>query len=257
MTRGALVRWTGIGLLSAAAILVAWTSTRAGHPRRESQIERASHFLAERSRTLSPAVVVFLGYILREHDIQNLRKTVAEEGPRACRELAQRGLGPFCRLLGSSARVTLQEIESIDSPIDRLTARALHCKALGIDDRYESALHAAASSGCSYELTHSAIALRWIRDSRCAGSERLRQVADIAADRLVECVILARSDTDLGVEALVALQLLDRRSRIEPDWLKRMLSAQREDGGWGSDPHQPSYDHTTTLALWAMLLAKG
>jgi hypothetical protein len=252
MTRG--VPLISIVIIASVAVLVLLgirATSAPKHPEVREALDRASEFLLQRRENLDPTTIAVLADILRDFRVPVIAAIVDSEKERACTGLRQRGSGPFCRLLWPSHRASTREIAAM-TPIDQMTGRALHCGELGVDAAYETRIEVAISEG-EYGLTHAAIALHWIARNGCEHGPQWRTYRAKAAEGLASCVERVGSQTDLGIEAVVALFLLERGDLVQKGWIENMLLAQRADGGWGAKPHKSSWDHTTFLAMWVML----
>lgn len=168
-------------------------------------------------------------------------------------------LAPFRRLFRPTARASLEDVEALESPVDRMLGAALHCDHLGLPDGWRGILEDATEVG-GYATTHAALALAWSLENGCmhwvdATSLRHRQVEALVA-LLAAGDELAASDpdaADIWVEALALLYYLDSRERIASAWLDALLALQRPDGGWPEHPGEPtSSPHTTAFALWVL-----
>ena len=168
-------------------------------------------------------------------------------------------LAPFRRLFDPQASTRRDDIRALESPSDQMLAVALHCDRLGVPEDWRAALERATDVG-GYAATHAALALSWSLENGCihwvdATALRHRQVGVLVS--IVENVDALESDdpnaADVWVEALALLYYGDARSRVQPEWLDRLLRLQRPDGGWPEHPRAPeSSAHTTAFALWVL-----
>lgn len=120
-----------------------------------------------------------------------------------------------------------------------------------------------------YGLTHQLWALWQLRRLSPEGSGG---VSDELLDRVCRRIATEQGRsiavTDLWIERVAFLLMAGRRDLVRPRWLERIALNQREDGGWGDrwlwisatkhgrrDP--TSNEHATTLAVWALAMARG
>jgi hypothetical protein len=224
-------------------------------PAPDPAVLAAVAYLEEHHVQLHPATVAMLARISAELDVGALFERTASQHERACQELHTLGLRPFCVLIDRTQRSSVTELRSLGASIDALTARALHCRDIPLDDHYWQALSTAIDAG-GYDLTHAAMALHWSYKEGCIDATAFGDTTQHLGPKLTQVVDQAGCATDEGIEAIVALYLIDRGDLVATDWVNTIRAAQRPDGGWAASPsNSVSWDHTTTLGLWALLLA--
>ena len=141
---------------------------------------------------------------------------------------------------------------------DRLLAVALYCDRLGFPPTYAETLEAGVKAG-GYHATHVLLAWIWLRDNRCQLAVREGFAEDLYR---ANAAILEDRPTivnDLKLEAAAFLCMARQGRRVDPGFIRHVLSIQRADGGWGkldtpnpANPDESSW-HSTILALLMLL----
>jgi hypothetical protein len=140
---------------------------------------------------------------------------------------------------------------------DRLLNHALYCKDRAFsEDAFFADIHHYTNLG-QYELTHAAGAQEWAAELGCIG--RTGRWAALRANQIrmmmQEAAHLEQVD-DLYVNILSILYYVGAGKSVKPEWLAKVVSAQRTDGGWGARGFaSESNDHTTLHAVWTLLEA--
>jgi hypothetical protein len=141
---------------------------------------------------------------------------------------------------------------------DRVLATALYCDRLGFPPSYAEVLEAGMKAG-GYHATHALLAWIWLQDNRCRLAVRDGFVEDLYR---ANAAILEDRPTivnDLKLEAAAFLCMARQGQRVDPRFVRQVVSIQRADGGWGKldtpDPAKPDESswHSTTLALLLLL----
>jgi hypothetical protein len=141
---------------------------------------------------------------------------------------------------------------------DRVLVSALYCDRLGLPPSFAETLGKAVRAG-GYYATHALLAWIWIQDNRCKLAvpegfvdEMFRAVGAILADH-------PSMVNDLKLEAAAFLCLARQAARIDPGFVRHVVSIQNADGGWGrpdnlglNKPDESSW-HSTILALLLLL----
>ena len=162
------------------------------------------------------------------------------------------------RLLDANNPVDLDDWEQLKIHTDRVLAAALYCDRLRLPDRYAEVLENGVKAG-GYHATHVLLAWIWLNDNRCKLVMRDGFVEDM--HRAVAAILEDRPNivNDLKLEAAAFLCMARQGKRVDPRFVRLVVSIQRVDGGWGipdtpnpADPDGSSW-HTTTLALLLLL----
>ena len=219
----------------------------------EQAIARVESYFAEREGPTDPSWGSLFGHLHRRFGVE-----IADASGRPLHEAPSRGI--YLRLDDPSARAKAEEIARLSTPVDRMTALALHCATVGLPAEWPVVLDEASAVG-GYALTHAALATEWSLENECASWPELAAVRTRQIDALVALADdwdgLVRGyekPVDLGVEAIAMLYYLGARTRVRESWLEGILAMQRADGGFPGHPGDDHSDpHTSALALWVLL----
>lgn len=166
----------------------------------------------------------------------------------------------FRRLVDPGATVDVARIAALESPIDRISASAIHCDHIPLPGDWIDILRRASRMG-AYALTHAVTAATWSLENGCVSP---LQLAALRAEQihLLQQLIEGREElekrhaaaSDIWIEAVAMLFYADAGHRVRPEWIEAVLALQRPDGGWPLHPRASESDpHTTALALWVVL----
>lgn len=218
----------------------------------DQAIERGRENLEQKELRVLPMVVPTLDHLVKEYGLKlemaALRKKVLLDARHERR--------PFLRSIDPTVVASEAELKRLTG-IDRITSAALYCDLYRLPSTFFSDLRKMAVSG-GYNLTHATLALFMLKSKNCAADEAtFRSEVDFQVKRLSHMLKRIRADTDLGIEAIVMLymtrqapHLRDTPPAVEPRWIVQILDAQDADGSWDQN------DHTTVLAIWALLEAR-
>lgn len=140
---------------------------------------------------------------------------------------------------------------------DRILASALYCDRLGLPPSFADVLGKNVSQG-AYYLTHALLAWIVIQENGCELALPAGFVEDMYA---ATAAIIDDNPTminDLKLEAAAFLCLARQGARVDPDFVRRVIAIQKEDGGWGwpdegwGKPDESAW-HSTILALVLLL----
>lgn len=155
----------------------------------------------------------------------------------------------FLRFLNDTIKAPLAQVQLMPG-IDRVTAAALYCDCYGLPETFFSDVNDMAYNE-GYGLTHSVLALSIIKDRKCKYDTVAYNTAlNTLVPMLQSCVENVHPDTDMGIEAIVMLYITGNGAKVKAGWINAILKAQLPDGSWNRK------DHTTVLALWALLEAQ-
>lgn len=144
---------------------------------------------------------------------------------------------------------------------DRVLATALYCDRLGFPPEYGEVLEKGVKAG-SYHATHVLLAWIWLNDNRCRLGVREGFVEDLYRANMAILEDRPTIVNDLKLEAAAFLCMARQGQRVDPRFVRHVVSIQRADGGWGKldtpDPERPDESswHSTTLALLLLLHVK-
>jgi hypothetical protein len=162
------------------------------------------------------------------------------------------------RLNDANTPLQPEDWDSVLIHTDRILATALYCDRLGFPPSYADVLDRGIREG-GYHATHVLLAWIWLQDNRCKLTVRDGFAEDLYR---ANAAILEDSPTivnDLKLEAAAFLCMARQGQRVDPRFIRHVVSIQRADGGWGkldtpdaADPDGSSW-HSTTLALLLLL----
>lgn len=104
-------------------------------------------------------------------------------------------------------------------------------------------------------MAHLSLAMRWAESNKTNHQHQwLSPFYDIYETQFLKLSPEVGVTTDSGLEGLVGLVCLGRAEKIPLKWIKSVVNAQKQDGGWSfnGEPHEASNAHTTLLALWVL-----
>lgn len=261
-TGGAMRRSGGGSWRRGGVLVIALLPTLAAAQadRLESAKTRALHYFATAVETPDPSWLSLFGYLHRRFGVD--ARLASGAAPHALRDGVARPevYAIYRRIDDPTAQVDKAAIAALPTPIDRITASALHCDRIPLPDDWLAILGKASRAG-AYALTHAVLATEWTVELGC---RRRDEVTALHAEqvRLLEQLIEQRaalagryeSATDLWIEAMAMLAYSGAGDRIRQPWVDDLLAAQRADGGWPRHPRATRSDpHATALALWVVL----
>jgi len=231
---------------------------------------RGESYLRERGEQMDPTMLLILDFLARRFDIEWMHAAASRvrtpapaipcagdtasgadcEGPPARSSIR--------RLVDPSVRVTPAELADLantfGNTMDSFTHLALHCRTVPLPADYPQRVeHWLDPAGGDYDPPHAALALQWAIEQDCLDATR-EAIGRLRARAIEELVRFADGvPRDQPIEAVAMLGYLGARDRVQREWIETIVAAQRENGGWGDRPDEPSNDHTTILALWVLL----
>jgi hypothetical protein len=162
------------------------------------------------------------------------------------------------RLLDANNPLQPDDWDHVVIHTDQVLAAALYCDRLGLPEAYADVLERGVKAG-GYHATHVLLAWIWLKDNRCQLAVRDGFVEEMYR---ANAAILEDQPTivnDLKLEAAAFLCMARQGKRVDPRFVRHVVSIQRTDGGWGKldtpDPDKPDESswHSTTLALLLLL----
>jgi hypothetical protein len=149
-------------------------------------------------------------------------------------------------------------------PTDRILTTALYCDRLGFPPSFAEVLEKGVQDG-GYAATHVLLAWVWLRDNGCRLAVREGFAEDLYRANLAILEDNPATVNDLKLEAAAFLCMAGQGKRVDPRFVRHVVSIQRPDGGWGkldapqpAEPAQPAESswHSTILALLLLLHVK-
>lgn len=104
-----------------------------------------------------------------------------------------------------------------------------------------------------YYMTHNALAFRFMKDNGCPVPEDKKYLEAQTKDGMIKLAEDPTTNPDLRYEAIAFLCLSGYQETIQPAWIQQIIDEQNDDGSWDNPANQADTDHTTILALWAIL----
>jgi hypothetical protein len=108
-------------------------------------------------------------------------------------------------------------------------------------------------SAGGYYLAHNALAFAFMKDNGCAIPASDAGLPEKTINGMVKLADDPNTNQDLRYEAIAFLCLSGRTDLIKSSWISEVISQQKEDGSWVDEQYPKDSDHTTVLALWALL----
>jgi hypothetical protein len=253
--------------IAAAAFAAAGTARATPSPspdpiraRLEAARDRAVRYFAEQVHAADPGWVDLFGYLHRRFGVRvtlasgavlhEMRAGVARPEVHAL----------YRRIDDPDASVEKAEIAALPTPIDRITASALHCDRIPLPADWLEILRKASRAG-AYALTHAVLATEWTVENGCleraAAAELHAEQVALLEKLVAERAVLATTHeaaADIWIEAMVMLDYGGEPARVRREWVEEMLTLQHDEGGWPRHPRSKRPDpHATALALWVLL----
>jgi len=219
----------------------------------EKAIRRAQGYLKTTITQVEPLHRLFLEYLQRKFSLDG---TLGISGPPIDLYEDPRSYPQEIHFLARIAypkRLVKQDPKSLLEPVAIMSVYSANCDHLEFPKNYWQIVQQNIDAG-GYELTHVALALRFLEENRCAIPKNIQDQNEFIIDGLVTLINDPTTIPDLRYEAIAFLMLHDQHSRIKQTWIDQIISEQLKDGGWRRDSgSKESNDHTTILAFWALL----
>lgn len=220
----------------------------------KNAIQSAVGYINGRGQLFMPDVQLMVHFIARKYPVGISAEFIEGTGQMIRNpQWSASELRYYFRVVDPDYRVSTDEMK-LASGFNWLTAHALYCDLYGLPAHFADSL--IAYNRGSYDRTHAAFALAWILEKGCAADSEsgLAQLQHEMEDGLVELIDERGADTDVGVEAIAMLMQFGAYSKVKPAWIETLIQAQFPEGYWAEKPEskRPN-DHTTALALWALL----
>jgi hypothetical protein len=190
-------------------------------------------------------------YLGRRYGFEALARFVDDFDPQSAAFAKQPTVNRmFAHAYDRGQRVERIELED-QHPIAELLYPALHCDYLPLPPTFTARVERALGTG-GYETSHAVLALGFIAERGCTlgALSALRERGARALERELRA---AREASDLNMELCALLGYLGQSERIEPRWRELVMTAQRDDGGWGYAGADRANWHHTTMALLCLL----
>lgn len=155
----------------------------------------------------------------------------------------------FLRFFDDNLKAPESRVKLMDG-IDRITAAALYCDCYGLPPNFFNDINDMSYTE-GYAVTHAVLALNILEQRKCKYDTTVYNTTKAIIIPRLETIIYNKKPTsDIGIEAIVMLYISGNANRVKNEWVEAIIKAQEPNGSWGAN------DHTTVLALWALLEAK-
>jgi hypothetical protein len=229
---------------SAAAFAAAFTTGERSQI--SGAVTRGVGFVGAHLASVEAHSLVVFDYLRRNWRLSGLRGVVPLARRRASQATAD---DPLVRLVVPRRRPSRRTVAAAVGT-DRRLAVALECDRTPYPSSYRGDLARAAARG-GLDLTHAAFAIRFTEDLGCRPPVSAAQRRAIV-DGLRAAVSTASAVDDLSLEQGAMLVALNKGAAVPGDFVRRVVAAQRPDGGWAAGVAPESSWHATGLALWVL-----
>lgn len=205
-----------------------------------------------RSRLQPAHMIMFIrmGEIYNIKSFVDLRKRYQRESKSLTGKDLER-LKVYERIIDHKVVVAQSILRDLKG-FDAITMEALYCDIYPFDkDVVQKWLSALAKGG--YDATHVPMAYRFSLDNECTIPGFTKDLEKRIVDANLLLVKVEDGFSDLELEALTFLALINMEHVIEPHWVDLVVAAQRSDGGWADGSEGAVNPHATGLALWLLL----
>jgi hypothetical protein len=211
------------------------------------------------NRTREPYGLWFMGLMYLRFKIPEFADALARYDEEiAARPKEAPVLRVLRRLLDAGNPLNPDDWDHVKIHTDQVLAAALYCDRLGLPEYYAEVLERGVKAG-GYHATHVLLAWIWLNDNRCKLAVRDGFVEDLYRANAAILEESPNTVNDLKLEAAAFLCMARQGRRVDPRFVRHVVSIQRADGGWGKldtpDPENPDASswHSTILALLLLL----
>jgi hypothetical protein len=211
------------------------------------------------NRTREPYGLWFMGLMYLRFKIPEFADALARYDEEiAARPKEAPVLRVLRRLLDAGNPLNPDDWDHVKIHTDQVLAAALYCDRLGLPEYYAEVLERGVKAG-GYHATHVLLAWIWLNDNRCKLAVRDGFVEDLYRANVAILEESPNTVNDLKLEAAAFLCMARQGRRVDPRFVRHVVSIQRADGGWGKldtpDPENPDASswHSTILALLLLL----
>lgn len=217
----------------------------------DDAITKVQQYLASNIAQIDPQQRFILDYLYRRYSIDPIFSAkITPIISNARSNDAQREFNALQRIAYPDKLVT--NLGSSPS----LLMEAANCDHIALPKNYSQQLQAEADKG-AYSLTHAALAVKVAEELGC-NVLSANQINSQARTGMITLASDINTPADLRYESIAFLGLTGHQSDVKTEWLQQVRLEQQSDGSWqpGSVPGIQT-DHTTTLALWALLSSRN
>lgn len=218
----------------------------------QKSIIRAQEYLKSSIGKVGVEQRLLLDYLQRKYDLD--KALGAEQNPFPITENPRtypQEVNFLARISYPNKIVTVPPRSIVDGPA-LTNIYSANCDHIALPPSFWPTMEQNYQAG-GYSLTHVALALAFMRDNSC---EVPAARSDLKSKVLAGMVKLAdnpATNPDLRYEAIAFLGLSSDFTEINSKWVDAITEAQQENGSWIDASDRQNSDHTTVLALWALL----
>lgn len=139
---------------------------------------------------------------------------------------------------------------------DEIFIPIIYCSDRGVQDANVKLLAELSDQG-GYISAHALLGAYWIKERGCYDEEIIDEIIVAKANELIQAQNQDQEFSDLYAERVAFLIYAGFRQDIKPEWIKTILEAQQNDGGWPTGIGEPASYHATALAMWALVQYTG
>lgn len=220
----------------------------------EQATERAQHYLTDRLNQIPPIERLILDYLQRKYGLD--RRFSATVTPITFAEQSGEDPDEYAALRRIAYPNDLVDKLSprLTDPVTLMNITAANCDHIPLPKDFKNLPETNIDKG-GYFLTHVMFALKMMKDNSCSyySEADTTKISNQVAEKTTALITRADTIPDLRYEAIAFLLDSGRRDLVQEAWMGQIIAEQQPDGGWRLDKLQPNSDHTTMLALWALL----
>jgi hypothetical protein len=218
----------------------------------ERAVIKAQEYLEKSLKSVQPEQRLTLDYLQRKFDINET--FAAEKSPIVIYKnplTFPQEIHFLARIAYPNELVNQAPRSAVDGPT-LTNIFSANCDHLSLPQNFWSTMEANKKMG-GYYLTHTALALAFMKDNSCQIPPKETELLMQTIEGMVNLASSSGTTPDLRYEAVAFLGLNGRSDLIESSWIEKIVAEQEEDGSWLYEEDIKNSDHTTVLALWALL----
>lgn len=221
-----------------------------------ASVERGIAYEKTRIHTMPPYERLMFDYLQRKYAIDKVFSAAHTPIPTPAKG---QGVDPkqFNALLRIAYPNDLVDAipDAADDTMSQMVMEAANCDHIPLPDDFGSLVNQNIQAG-KYFLTHVALALRFMDDNGCTyfSSEQESQIRQSVTAGMKELAGNMTTKADLRYEATAFLLDTNLGQAVSDAWIRQTVTEQLPSGGWSeSVGGTAANDHTTLLAIWALL----
>lgn len=221
-----------------------------GHPAYEAVIGRGLSWLQQPSADVKPFQWLLINYLQRKFALDPALSASRELPPQTEGEAARYQV--YHRIIAPNDLPSSLPLAD-EAPVDQMVMMAMHCDHIALPAHFDQLVSRSIAAG-GYSLTHAALSLQRLRENGCSlPGDQINKLRQRATTSIAATVGDKGPQSDWGYEAVALLFDSGRRDLVRPSWIAQIAQQQQADGHWGGSVGTNGNDHTTVLALWAVL----